>query len=54
MDGTLSAGVPRRVINPRTARALPMGVKRVGRIELRVENVPVHKGDVEEAKAKEN
>jgi hypothetical protein len=29
-------------------------VKRVGRIDPRVENVPVHKGDVEEAKAKEN
>jgi hypothetical protein len=33
---------------------LPKGVKRVGRIDPRVENVPVHKGDVEEAKAKEN
>jgi hypothetical protein len=29
-------------------------VKRVGRIEPGVENVPVHKGDVKEAKAKEN
>jgi len=47
-------GCASQVINPRTARALPKGVKRVGRIDPRVENVPVHKGDVEEAKAKEN